>query len=70
MKIEKFEDIKAWKEARKLLRLVYKAIESNKNNFSYARSARSPFSLKNENYIRSRNRHHDGYLKGKRHRRE
>ena len=30
MKIEKFEDIKAWQEARELVRLVYKAIETNK----------------------------------------
>jgi len=29
-KIEKFEDIKAWQEARELVRLVYKAIETNK----------------------------------------
>ena len=41
MKIEKFEDIKAWQEARELVRLVYKAIETNKNNLSYARSART-----------------------------
>jgi four helix bundle protein len=30
MKIERFEDIKAWQEARELVRLVYKAIASNK----------------------------------------
>ena len=30
MKIEKFEDIKAWQEARELVRLVYKAINENK----------------------------------------
>jgi four helix bundle protein len=30
MKIERFEDIQAWQEARKLVNLVYKAI--NKNN--------------------------------------
>jgi hypothetical protein len=30
MKIERFEDIKAWQEARDLVRLVYKAIESDK----------------------------------------
>ena len=29
-KIEKFEDIKAWKEARELVRIVYNAIENNK----------------------------------------
>ena len=30
MKIERFEDIKAWQEARDLVRLVYKAIASDK----------------------------------------
>jgi four helix bundle protein len=30
MKIERFEDIKAWQEARELVRLVYKAIASDK----------------------------------------
>ena len=30
MKIERFEDIKAWIEARELVKLVYKAIASNK----------------------------------------
>jgi hypothetical protein len=30
MKIERFEDIKAWQEARELVRLVYKAINNNK----------------------------------------
>ena len=30
MKIERFEDIKAWQEARKLVKLVYKAISNNK----------------------------------------
>jgi len=30
MKIERFEDIKSWQEARELVRLVYKAIASNK----------------------------------------
>ena len=31
MKIERFEDIKAWQEARKLVKLVYKAINNSKN---------------------------------------
>lgn len=31
MKIERFEDIKAWQEARKLVNLVYSAIEASKN---------------------------------------
>jgi four helix bundle protein len=30
MKIERFEDIKAWQEARELVRLVFKAINNNK----------------------------------------
>ena len=30
MKIERFEDIKAWQEARELVKLVYKAINNNK----------------------------------------
>jgi four helix bundle protein len=30
MKIEKFEDIKAWQEARELVKCVYKAINGNK----------------------------------------
>jgi four helix bundle protein len=30
MKIERFEDIKAWQEARKLVKLVYKAINNSK----------------------------------------
>jgi hypothetical protein len=30
MKLERFEDIKAWQEARQLVELVYKAIASNK----------------------------------------
>jgi len=29
MKFERFEDIKAWQEARELVKLVYKAIKSN-----------------------------------------
>ena len=29
MKIERFEDIQAWQEARKLVRLVYTAIDAN-----------------------------------------
>jgi four helix bundle protein len=29
MKFEKFEDIKAWQEARELVKLVYRAINSN-----------------------------------------
>jgi len=33
MKIERFEDIKAWQEARELVKLVYKAIASN-NKFT------------------------------------
>ena len=33
MKVEKFEDIKAWQEARELVRLVYKAI-NGKNEFA------------------------------------
>jgi hypothetical protein len=35
MKIERFEDIKAWQEARELVKLVYKAIASN-NKFTKA----------------------------------
>ena len=31
MKIERFEDIKAWQEARVLVKIVYDAIKSNKN---------------------------------------
>ena len=31
MKIERFEDIKAWKEARKLVNLIYEAINSSKS---------------------------------------
>ena len=31
MKIEKFEDIKAWQEARQLVKMVYDAINLNKN---------------------------------------
>ncbi len=31
MKIERFEDIKAWQEARKLVNLAYKAINTSKN---------------------------------------
>jgi four helix bundle protein len=31
MKIERFEDIKAWQEARKLVNLVYSAINASKN---------------------------------------
>lgn len=30
MKIERFEEIKAWKEARQLVNLVYKAIDASK----------------------------------------
>jgi len=30
MKIERFEDIKAWQEARTLLKMVYEAVKSNK----------------------------------------
>ena len=30
MKIERFEDIKAWQEARELVKLVYRAINNNK----------------------------------------
>ncbi|MCJ7575579.1 MAG: four helix bundle protein [Dehalococcoidia bacterium] len=30
MKIEKFEDIKAWQEARVLVNIIYDAVESNK----------------------------------------
>ena len=29
MKFERFEDIKAWQEARELVKLVYRAIKSN-----------------------------------------
>jgi four helix bundle protein len=29
MKFERFEDIKAWQEARELVKLVYKAVKSN-----------------------------------------
>ena len=29
MKIERFEDVKAWQEARKLVNLVYEAINSS-----------------------------------------
>ena len=31
MKIERFEDINAWQEARELVKLVYSAIESNQS---------------------------------------
>ena len=31
MKIERFEDIKAWQEARVLVKIIYDAIKSNKN---------------------------------------
>ena len=31
MKIERFEDIKAWQEARKLVNLIYEAINSSKS---------------------------------------
>ncbi len=31
MKIEKFEDIKAWQEARCLVKMVYNAIDANKD---------------------------------------
>jgi len=31
VKIERFEDIKAWQEARVLVKIVYDAIKSNKN---------------------------------------
>ena len=31
MKIEKFEDIKGWQEARSLVKLIYATINSNKN---------------------------------------
>ena len=31
MKISRFEDIKAWKEARKLVRDVYNSIKANEN---------------------------------------
>ncbi|OIP26500.1 MAG: four helix bundle protein [Dehalococcoidia bacterium CG2_30_46_9] len=30
MKIERFEDIKAWQEARVLVKMIYNAVESNK----------------------------------------
>ena len=30
MKIERFEDIKAWQEARTLVKMVYEAVKSNK----------------------------------------
>jgi len=30
MKITRFEDIEAWQEARKLVKLVYEAINTNK----------------------------------------
>lgn len=30
MKIERFEDIKAWQEARQLVKMVYNAIDTNK----------------------------------------
>jgi hypothetical protein len=33
VKIERFEDIKAWQEARVLVKIIYDAIKSN-NNFS------------------------------------
>ena len=31
MKITHFEDIEAWQEARKLVKLIYDAINANKN---------------------------------------
>jgi len=31
VKIERFEDIKAWQEARVLVKIIYDAIKSNKN---------------------------------------
>ena len=31
MKITRFEDIEAWQEARKLVKLIYDAINANKN---------------------------------------
>lgn len=31
MKITRFEDIEAWKEARELVKLIYKAIKDNEN---------------------------------------
>jgi len=31
VKIERFEDIKAWQEARVLVKIIYEAIKSNKN---------------------------------------
>jgi len=31
VQIEKFEDIKAWQEARVLVKIIYDAIKSNKN---------------------------------------
>jgi len=32
-KIERFEDIKAWQEARALVRMVYEAVKSDKGFF-------------------------------------
>ena len=34
MKIERFEDIKAWQEARVLVKMVYDAVKSNKDSSS------------------------------------
>lgn len=31
MKIERFEDIEAWQEARVLVKIIYEAIKSNKD---------------------------------------
>jgi four helix bundle protein len=31
MKITRFEDIEAWQEARKLVKMIYDAIEQNQN---------------------------------------
>jgi four helix bundle protein len=31
VQIERFEDIKAWQEARVLVKIIYDAIKSNKN---------------------------------------